>query len=161
MWIGVIGRMVMSLGIAAAMFGGAAAQNTVKIGMVMPLTGTLASAGKQVPHRRAYAGLMLPRLLRFVRQPSPVQVLSPLNRLPTSTKLAAKPVRLVLAAQSAFEDGARVAAAREAAASTGAGCTVGFDGEDGVRVAAAREWAASALMARTSRAISRQVSNSV
>ena len=48
MWIRVIGRMVMSLGIAAAMFGGAAAQNTVKIGMVMPLTGTLASAGKQV-----------------------------------------------------------------------------------------------------------------
>src|SRR4029077_7656649 len=101
MWIRVISRMVMSLGIAAAMFGGAAAQNTVKIGMVMPLTGTLASAGKQVPHRRAYAGLILPRLLRFVRQPSPVQVLSPLNRLPTSTKLAAKPVRLVLAAQSA------------------------------------------------------------
>jgi branched-chain amino acid transport system substrate-binding protein len=30
------------------MFGSAAAQNTVKIGMVMPLTGTLASAGKQV-----------------------------------------------------------------------------------------------------------------
>ena len=31
-----------------AIAGGAAAQDTVKIGMVMPLTGTLASAGKQV-----------------------------------------------------------------------------------------------------------------
>jgi branched-chain amino acid transport system substrate-binding protein len=48
MWIRVISRMVMSFGIAAAMFGGAAAQTTVRIGMVMPLTGTLASAGKQV-----------------------------------------------------------------------------------------------------------------
>ena len=48
MWIRVMSRMVMSLGIAAAMFGGAAAQTTIKIGMVMPLTGTLASAGKQV-----------------------------------------------------------------------------------------------------------------
>jgi branched-chain amino acid transport system substrate-binding protein len=48
MWIRGISRLVASLGIAVAMFGSAAAQNTVKIGMVMPLTGTLASAGKQV-----------------------------------------------------------------------------------------------------------------
>jgi branched-chain amino acid transport system substrate-binding protein len=49
MWIRGISRLtVTSLGIAAAMFGSAAAQTTVKIGMVMPLTGTLASAGKQV-----------------------------------------------------------------------------------------------------------------
>ena len=34
--------------LTAAATGGAAAQNTVKIGMVMPMTGTLASAGKQV-----------------------------------------------------------------------------------------------------------------
>jgi hypothetical protein len=60
------------------------------------------------------------------------------------------------------KDVARAAAAREAAASAGAGCTVGFGGEDRARVGlAAREGAASALMARTSRAISRQVSNSV
>jgi branched-chain amino acid transport system substrate-binding protein len=38
----------MPLGIAVVMTGGTAAQDTVKIGMVMPLTGTLASAGKQV-----------------------------------------------------------------------------------------------------------------
>jgi len=48
MWIRSISRLVSSLGIAAAMFGSAAAETTVKIGMVMPLTGTLASAGKQV-----------------------------------------------------------------------------------------------------------------
>ena len=48
MWIRGIFRLVSSLGIAAAMFGSAAAETTVKIGMVMPLTGTLASAGKQV-----------------------------------------------------------------------------------------------------------------
>jgi branched-chain amino acid transport system substrate-binding protein len=48
MWIRGTSRLVASLGIAAAMFGSAAAQNTVKIGMVMPLTGTLARAGKQV-----------------------------------------------------------------------------------------------------------------
>ena len=48
MWIRGISRLVASLGIAAAMFGSAAAQNTVKIGMVMPLTGTLASAGKHI-----------------------------------------------------------------------------------------------------------------
>src|SRR5262245_10280949 len=48
MWTTCIARLVAPLGIAAAMTGGAAAQGTVKIGMVMPLTGTLASAGKQV-----------------------------------------------------------------------------------------------------------------
>jgi branched-chain amino acid transport system substrate-binding protein len=48
MWIRAISRLVTSLGIAAAMFGSAAAETTVKIGMVMPLTGALASAGKQV-----------------------------------------------------------------------------------------------------------------
>jgi branched-chain amino acid transport system substrate-binding protein len=48
MWIRGISWLVASLGIAVAMFGSAAAQNTVKIGMVMPLTGTLANAGKQV-----------------------------------------------------------------------------------------------------------------
>jgi branched-chain amino acid transport system substrate-binding protein len=48
MWNACIARLVTPLGIAAAMAGGAAAQDTVKIGMVMPLTGTLASAGKQV-----------------------------------------------------------------------------------------------------------------
>jgi len=40
--------MVASLAITLSMAGTAAAQNTVKIGMVMPMTGTLASAGKQV-----------------------------------------------------------------------------------------------------------------
>ena len=47
------------------------------------------------------------------------------------------------------------------AAVDGAGCTVGVDCEDVARVVAARELApaASALIARTSRAISRQVSN--
>jgi branched-chain amino acid transport system substrate-binding protein len=48
MWIRGIPRLVTSLGVAAAMCGSATAQTTVKIGMVMPLTGTLASAGKQV-----------------------------------------------------------------------------------------------------------------
>src|SRR5262245_47294028 len=43
-----IARLITPLGIAVAMVGSAAAQDTVKIGMVMPLTGTLASAGKQV-----------------------------------------------------------------------------------------------------------------
>ena len=47
MWIRGIFRLVSSLGIAAAMFGSAAAETTVKIGMVMPLTGTLASAGNK------------------------------------------------------------------------------------------------------------------
>ena len=49
MWIRGISRLVSSLGIVAAMFGSAAGVTTVKIGMVMPLTGhTLANAGKQV-----------------------------------------------------------------------------------------------------------------
>jgi branched-chain amino acid transport system substrate-binding protein len=43
-----ISLLVTSVAIAAATFGGAAAQSTVKIGMVMPLTGTLAAAGQQV-----------------------------------------------------------------------------------------------------------------
>ena len=33
---------------AASVAGGAAAQDTVKVGMVMPMTGTLAAAGQQV-----------------------------------------------------------------------------------------------------------------
>jgi hypothetical protein len=110
---------------------------------------------------------MLPRPLRFVRQRSPVQVLSALNRLPNLGDSLAEVGREAGSAGAGRtvgvdgEDGARAAAPREAAASAGAGCTVGFDGEDGARVAAAREASASALMARTSRAISRQVSNSV
>jgi branched-chain amino acid transport system substrate-binding protein len=48
MWNACIARLVAPLGIAATMVGGAAAQDTVKVGMVMPLTGTLAAAGKQV-----------------------------------------------------------------------------------------------------------------
>src|SRR6266545_1513661 len=48
MWNACFGRFVTPLGIAVAITGGAAAQDTVKIGMVMPLTGTLAAAGKQV-----------------------------------------------------------------------------------------------------------------
>jgi branched-chain amino acid transport system substrate-binding protein len=48
MWNICIARLVTLLGLAVTMVGGAAAQDTVKIGMVMPLTGTLASAGKQV-----------------------------------------------------------------------------------------------------------------
>jgi branched-chain amino acid transport system substrate-binding protein len=48
MWSRCIARFVTPLGIAATMVGSAAAQNTVKVGMVMPLTGTLAAAGKQV-----------------------------------------------------------------------------------------------------------------
>jgi branched-chain amino acid transport system substrate-binding protein len=43
-----IARLVTPLGVAVTMVGGAAAQDTVKVEMVMPLTGTLASAGKQV-----------------------------------------------------------------------------------------------------------------
>jgi branched-chain amino acid transport system substrate-binding protein len=43
-----ISLLVTSLTVAAATFGSAAAQSTVKIGMVMPLTGTLAAAGQQV-----------------------------------------------------------------------------------------------------------------
>src|SRR3978361_2380856 len=37
-----------SLVLSIALMGGASAQGTVKIGMVMPLTGPLASAGQQV-----------------------------------------------------------------------------------------------------------------
>jgi branched-chain amino acid transport system substrate-binding protein len=48
MYIRGISLLVTSLGIASATFGSAAAQSTVKIGMVMPLTGTLAAAGQQV-----------------------------------------------------------------------------------------------------------------
>lgn len=43
-----IARLVSFLGIASTMIAGAAAQDSVKVGMVMPLTGTLATAGKQV-----------------------------------------------------------------------------------------------------------------
>jgi branched-chain amino acid transport system substrate-binding protein len=43
-----IARVVMPFGIATALVQGATAQDTVKVGMVMPLTGTLADAGKQV-----------------------------------------------------------------------------------------------------------------
>ena len=43
-----ISLLVTSLAIGAATFGSAAAQSTVKIGMIMPLTGTLAAAGEQV-----------------------------------------------------------------------------------------------------------------
>ena len=48
MWSTRFARVVMPFGIAAAMVQGATAQDTVKVGMVMPLTGTLADAGKQV-----------------------------------------------------------------------------------------------------------------
>ena len=48
MWSRRSARMVASLAIALFAAGSAAAQGTVKVGMVMPLTGTLASAGKQV-----------------------------------------------------------------------------------------------------------------
>ena len=48
MWMRCLSHWAISLGIAALTFGSAEAQNTVKIGMVMPLTGTLAAAGKQV-----------------------------------------------------------------------------------------------------------------
>jgi len=48
MWSRRTARMVASLAIVLFAGGSAAAQGTVKVGMVMPLTGTLASAGKQV-----------------------------------------------------------------------------------------------------------------
>jgi branched-chain amino acid transport system substrate-binding protein len=48
MWSRRIARLVPTIAIAAAAAGSAAAQSPVKIGMVMPLTGTLATAGKQV-----------------------------------------------------------------------------------------------------------------
>jgi branched-chain amino acid transport system substrate-binding protein len=43
-----LSQWLVPLGIAALTLGSAEAQNTVKIGMVMPMTGTLAAAGKQV-----------------------------------------------------------------------------------------------------------------
>jgi branched-chain amino acid transport system substrate-binding protein len=48
MWSTCIIRFVTPIGIAVAIAGPAVAQDTVKVSMVMPLTGTLASAGKQV-----------------------------------------------------------------------------------------------------------------
>jgi branched-chain amino acid transport system substrate-binding protein len=48
MGISRISRFLYPLGITAALVGSASAQTTVKIRMVMPLTGTLAAAGKQV-----------------------------------------------------------------------------------------------------------------
>jgi branched-chain amino acid transport system substrate-binding protein len=48
MWSTCLSRLVTPLAIAAAMVSTANAQDTVKVGMVMPLTGTLADAGKQV-----------------------------------------------------------------------------------------------------------------
>ncbi len=48
MWSIRFARFVMPLGIAVAMVQTATAQDTVKVGMVMPLTGTLADAGRQV-----------------------------------------------------------------------------------------------------------------
>jgi hypothetical protein len=60
------------------------------------------------------------------------------------------------------QNGSRLGERGRAVGSAGAGCVAGVDREDGARVAAAREEAvASALMARKSRAISRQVNNSV
>src|SRR6185312_6399715 len=47
MWTTRIAQAVMPLGLAIAA-PAAMAQDTVKVGMVMPLTGTLADAGKQV-----------------------------------------------------------------------------------------------------------------
>jgi branched-chain amino acid transport system substrate-binding protein len=44
----VLARIVPAIAIAACAAGSAGAQDAVKIGMVMPLTGTLATAGKQV-----------------------------------------------------------------------------------------------------------------
>src|ERR1700689_5281701 len=43
-----IARTIAILGIAASAAGSASAQNTLKIGMVMPMTGALAAAGRQV-----------------------------------------------------------------------------------------------------------------
>ena len=43
-----VARAVAILGITASAAGGASAQNTVKVGMVMPMTGALAAAGRQV-----------------------------------------------------------------------------------------------------------------
>ena len=48
MWSTSFMRLAALLGLIAAGLGSAFAQEKVKVGMVMPLTGTLASAGKQV-----------------------------------------------------------------------------------------------------------------
>ena len=48
MWMNGIPRVFCSLGIMVALFGNAAAETAVKVRMFMPLTGTLAAAGKQV-----------------------------------------------------------------------------------------------------------------
>jgi branched-chain amino acid transport system substrate-binding protein len=48
MWSTCFARGLIPFGVAAVMLQGAVAQDTVKVGMVMPLTGTLADAGKQV-----------------------------------------------------------------------------------------------------------------
>jgi branched-chain amino acid transport system substrate-binding protein len=48
MWISSFTRLTAVLALTAAGLGSAAAQDKVKVSMVMPLTGTLASAGKQV-----------------------------------------------------------------------------------------------------------------
>src|SRR5215475_14038859 len=48
MWTRCLARLVTPLGGARLTVGNAAAESSVKIGMVMPLTGTLATAGKQV-----------------------------------------------------------------------------------------------------------------
>ena len=48
MWMSQIFRFLYPLSITAALVGSASAQTTVRIRMVMPLTGTLADAGKQV-----------------------------------------------------------------------------------------------------------------
>jgi len=48
MWSRIIARLATPLTVAAAMMASATAEDTVKIGMVMPLTGGLATAGKQV-----------------------------------------------------------------------------------------------------------------
>jgi branched-chain amino acid transport system substrate-binding protein len=43
-----IARTIAVLGIAASAAGNASARDTVKVGMVMPMTGALAAAGRQV-----------------------------------------------------------------------------------------------------------------
>jgi branched-chain amino acid transport system substrate-binding protein len=48
MWMRCFSQWAVPLGIVALTFGSAEAQDTVKIAMVMPMTGTLAAAGKQV-----------------------------------------------------------------------------------------------------------------
>jgi branched-chain amino acid transport system substrate-binding protein len=48
MWSLFIVRIAVTLGLAAYAAGHANAQDSVKIGMVMPLTGALAAAGQQV-----------------------------------------------------------------------------------------------------------------